>query len=628
MSGLMLSRVSQPNRQRPQRCAVIFFRIILPYPLDFGGVSSSSLKKREDTMNGDRSVPSSSIDPAGGAASIGSEKRKNQSSTSCAGMPPASPDTSVTMGSSSSGSTAPTPPPMQCLHEPNITTNNTQTAQKLSAGLPIPKSVDEYRTLLRRNATFVHLAEDVLSRLLLYAPSRLAHADDDETLSGLSIGSALLNAKSLYALLNLWQLTNDVVLHGPGDGTGMTVGTAQEAAAGFGVASDSNQDAAKAAESSLRRDWGEVSTLDSEISLRSVLAKILPRCVADVTSAADPARLLLGLRAVLSVVECIAPAMEVLSGIPSRPRGAAGFVPLHVQQQRRASAELSKMTTLTRLERIKFTCRLCLLLTNAVNAYRRICDDERVDGQSVMVAAVFRHGGMLHPGERAVPAAEEEERLRRVGYVGRRTGRRTHPGGTPMNHQSASRMAGIGGAGGRGGVKDLANAGAKTRLAALTAGELLHIYRPLYWTASERDHAAHSLHMHQLGGLSHTRSSSERLTMLKSWVVGLAMDVMSHRLTMAATSGGRPTNIPFRGHFDTSSSVHMPPATAKELQRRKMRWMLYLLRCPVWDVLTRPVAGGLADFIGRFVPLLGRPFASYVMDLLIYWQRHHFMLEG
>ena len=579
-------------------------------------------------MDGDHSVPSPSIDPAGGAASIGSRTRKNKSSTSCAGMPPSSPDsdTSVTMGSSSSGSTAPTPPPMQCLHEPSVPLNNAaQTAQKLSGGLPIPKSVDEYRALLRRNATAVHLAEDVLSRLLLYAPSRLAHVDDDETAPSLSIGSALLNAESLYALLNLWQLTNDVVLHGPGDGTGMTVGTAQEASAGFGLARDSNQDDAKVAESSLRRDWGEVSTLDSDVSFRSMLARILPRCVQDVTSAADPAKLLLGLRTILSVVECIAPAMEVLSGIPSRPRGAlAGFVPLHVQQQRRSAAELSKMNTLTRLERIKFGCRLCLLLTNAINAYRRIREDERVDGQSVMCAAVFRHGGMLHPGERAVPAAEEEERLRRVGYVGRRTGRRTHPGGTPINRQSATRSASIS----NGVAMGLTNAGAKTRLAALTAGELLHIYRPLYWTASERDHAAHSLHMHQLGGLSHTRSSSERLTMLKSWVVGLAMDVMSHRLTLAATSGGRPTSITFRGHVDTSSNVHMPPATAEELQRRKMRWMLYLLRCPVWDVLTRPVAGGLADFIGRFVPLLGRPFASYVMDLLIYWQRHHFMLEG
>ena len=527
---------------------------------------------------------------------------------------------------------------MQCsMHEPNVPPNNAaglpQTAQKMSGGLPIPKSIDEYRALLRRNATAVHLAEDVLSRLLLYAPSRLAHVDDDdENASGFSIGSALLNAESLYALLNLWQLTNDVVLHGPGDGTGMTVGTAQEASAGFGLAPDTNQDAAKAAGNSLRRDWGEVSTLDSsDASIRSVLAKVLPRCVTDVTS--DPARLILGLRAVLSVVECVAPAMEVLSGIPSRPRGAAsagaGAPPLlHVQQQRRASAELAKMTTLTRLERIKFACRLCLLLTNAVNAYRRIREDERVDGQSVLCASVFSHGGMLHPGERAVPSELEEERLRRIGYVGRRTGRRTHPGGSPMHQQSASRTAGVVGVGGNGGVMDLTNAGAKTRLAALTAGELLHIYRPLYWTASERDHAAHSLHMHQLGGLKYNRSRNERLAMLKSWVVGLAMDVMSHRLTLAATSNGRPTNIPFRGYVDTSSNVHIPPATAVELQRRKMRWMLYLLRCPVWDVLTRPVAGGLAAFIARFVPLLGRPFASYVMSLLVYWQRHPFMLEG
>ena len=173
---------------------------------------------------------------------------------------------------------------------------------------------------------------------------------------------------------------------------------------------------------------------------------------------------------------------------------------------------------------------------------------------------------------------------------------------------------------------NLSNAGAKTKLAALTAGELLHIYRPLYWTASERNHAAHNSHIHQIGETGNARPSSERLAMLKSWMIGLAMDVMSHRLTLAAT-GSSADNIPFRSQMD-NTNINVPPATAEELKRRKMRWMLYLLRCPLWDVLTRLVAGGLADLVSRFVPLLGRPLATYVMDLLVYWQRHHFIMEG
>ena len=492
--------------------------------------------------------------------------------------------------------------------------------------MQIPKTIDEYRTLLRRNATVVHLAEDVLSRLILYAPSRLAHADDEHT-PGLSLGSALLNAESLYALLNLLQLTNDVVLHGSGDGTGMTIGTADEATAAFSDGANANLCAAGEC---LRRDLGEVSTFDpyaSDLSLRSILTKVLPQCVKD--AASDPTRLILGLRTVLSVVECVAPAMEVLSGIPSRQPGSIAG-PIHVQHQRRAEAEVRKMNTLTRLERIKFYCRLCLLVTNAANAYRRIQDDEEVDGQSVVCASIFSHGGMLHPGERAVPSALEEERLRRVGYVGRRTGRRTYPGGTPSKSPTpAGRRRGatnnISNNTGDGWMT-LSNAGAKAKLAALTAGELLHIYRPLYWTASERNHAAHNLHIHQIGGMRNTRPSSERLAMLNSWMIGLAMDVMSHRLTLAA-SGSSVDNIPFRGHMN-NTHINLPPATAEELKRRKMRWMLYLLRCPVWDVLTRPVAGVLADLVSRFVPLLGRPLATYVMDLLVYWQRHHFMLEG
>ena len=584
-------------------------------------------------MDGERSTVSLEIDPASSPVPIGSAKRENQTGTTCAekqtAAAPASPDTSVTTGSSSTDTNSRSTTPMQCLHQSRQFAQNSaasaqqQTSPKTS-GIQIPKSIDEYRTLLRRNATVVQLAEDVLSRLILYAPSRLAHADDEHT-PGVSLGAALLNAESLYALLNLWQLTNDVVLHGPGDGTGMTIGTADEATAAF-VGGDNKH--TESDNMLLREDLGEVSTFDpyaSDLSPSSVLAKVLPQCVKDAVS--DPTRLILGLRTVLSVVEYVAPAMEVLSGIPSRQAGSIAG-PIHVQRQRRAEAELRKMNTLTRLERIKFYCRLCLLVANATNAYRRIQNDDEVDGQSVVCASIFRHGGMLHPGERAVPSALEEERLRRVGYVGRRTGRRIYPGGTPSKSPMAPRRHNpTNGTTGGDGWVNLSNASATTKLVALAAGELLHIYRPLYWTASERGHAAHSLHMQQMGGLSNTRPSSERVAMLKSWIIGLAMDVLSHRLTLAASGSSSADNIPFRGQTE-NSNINLPPATAEELKRRKLRWMLYLLRCPVWDVLTRPVAGGLADIVSRFVPLLGRPLATYVMDLLVYWQRHHFMLEG
>ena len=403
---------------------------------------------KQDTMDAEPSLNSQMTDPASSPVSVGSAKRKNETSTTCAANEkqtaaahePPSPDTSVTTGSSSTGANSRSTTPMQCWNRPQTLEGNSAGAQQQqpppkSSGMQIPKTIEEYRTLLRRNATAVHLAEDVLSRLILYAPSRLAHSDDEHT-SGLSLGSALLNAESLYALLNLWQLTNDVVLHGSGDGTGMTIGTADEANAAF---SDCVNADSCAAGKCLRRDLGEVSTYDpyaSDLSLSSKLTKVLPQCVKD--AASDPTRLILGLRTILSVVECVAPAMEVLSGIPSRQPGSIAG-PLHVQHQRRAEAELRKMNALTRLERIKFYCRLCLLVTNAANAYRRIQDDEEVDGQSVVCASIFSHGGMLHPGERALPSALEEERLRRVGYVGRRTGRRTYPGGAPLKSPMAPR---------------------------------------------------------------------------------------------------------------------------------------------------------------------------------------------
>jgi len=293
------------------------------------------------------------------------------------------------------------------------------------------------------------------------------------------------------------------------------------------------------------------------------------------------------------------------------------------------------MNTLRRIERIKFYCRLCLLVLNVGSAYQRIRRDDDDDGQSVVVPSVLCHGGMLCPGERGVECIVEEERLRRLSYVGRRTGRRTCPGGTPVVPKS--RMSGGCGGGGGGWT----NVSATTRLAALTAGELLHVYRPLYWTTAERNHAAHDLDAlrHGGGGLAaSTGARSGRMELLKSWIVSLAMDVLSHRLTLAAAGGcgggGGGVDTPsgiigmLKHPNNDVNTARLPPATAEELKRRKMRWMLYLLRCPVWDVMTRPVAGGLADVVGRFVPLLGRPVANYVMDLLVYWQRHHFMLEG
>ena len=61
---------------------------------------------------------------------------------------------------------------------------------------------------------------------------------------------------------------------------------------------------------------------------------------------------------------------------------------------------------------------------------------------------------------------------------------------------------------------------------------------------------------------------------------------------------------------------------SQELRRRQFSWGLYLLREPVFSVITRPI---LIEFSGSFkwIPLFGR-LANYCTQFIIYLQRHHF----
>jgi len=55
-----------------------------------------------------------------------------------------------------------------------------------------------------------------------------------------------------------------------------------------------------------------------------------------------------------------------------------------------------------------------------------------------------------------------------------------------------------------------------------------------------------------------------------------------------------------------------------------MRWMLYLLRSPIWDLLT----GKLLEKAKKFPIPGGRWVVQYIMQWVLYIQNYHFMLES
>jgi len=163
---------------------------------------------------------------------------------------------------------------------------------------------------------------------------------------------------------------------------------------------------------------------------------------------------------------------------------------------------------------------------------------------------------------------------------------------------------------------------AKARARLLLTGEVLHILRPLLFAylrwlmarrrrRSQRPVAVAASVGSDRGRIPGPLSSfpSAAPEWLPLLLPGL-MDAVSHQCTMSA--------------IDRSATLKQ--SYQDELQRRKNLWLLYLLRTPVFEGLTQPVAGAVDRSLGR-VPLVGG-LANYGFQALLYVQRHFTLTSG
>lgn len=247
-----------------------------------------------------------------------------------------------------------------------------------------------------------------------------------------------------------------------------------------------------------------------------------------------------------------------------------GLMPAMLEMSRSGHhGSKSESTIRFYIERIKFLLRISLL----VSYWRKLFSigkSKQVDGNAVVLTGVLRSGGMYYPeGDTCIPSVQEEyAQWRRRHYIGRRTGRQL---GRPVSALDPSTR----------------------RKLLLVLGELLHVFRPLFWAHAEKQHARYR------------QVPSHALWL--SWMSALGMDLASFRCLTKVVSSNE--------------------ITRDEMRRRQMRIFLCLLREPAWEYLSQPIAQRLVSLVDR-MPVFGRLLATYLWDLLTHWKHPFFLEEG
>jgi len=481
--------------------------------------------------------------------------------------------------------------------QPTIPTNNNK--QSL---------VQKYRAFLQQNQLSIDLLENVMERFVFYGYLFKEHDH-----SGIS-------TELYYAIWNSIRWLNDVVLVGCGEGMGVTVGKRDE-----WLCSNNGTSLSK---------WKKGVSLSDSILLR--LNRAVPI-----------------LRTILTATTCIYPAMEAWSRRStihsSRSLLYNGENNSIIRQSRAAQASY-------RLERIKFVARLALLsISWWAQQQRRRNQQDGNDQQRERIPTLLRRGGELDPYEELVHLQDADDEVKIVQYVGRRTGRRsiaarlslTAPS-SPTSSQLSSVLSSSIISNVTILIKRLARLlSSKHRILYVYAvGELLHILRPLYWSRAEtRQYQKQSrLSSMNIPQKQSSLNSSYSFGIWKAYFISLMMDLVSDKLlqlsdgedTTSSNSQSQRRGSLFggRGSIGGRQSSSAPSSSAEqakhdELDWRRSRHNLYLLRSPMYNTVTQPVA----TLLGRVVSMipsfgLGEWAVEYVLDMMSYWNENHFMLES
>ncbi|KAL3805320.1 hypothetical protein HJC23_009027 [Cyclotella cryptica] len=488
-----------------------------------------------------------------------------------------------------------------------------------------PSFLQRYRTFLQKHEPSLDILERIMERFVFY---RYLFKHDHR---GISI-------ELYYAAWNIIRWINDVVLVGWGEGMGMTVGRREE---WLGKT---------ALETSTRTNTWTQSFHGWALSRMHIVVPVL--------------------RSLLTATTCVYPALEAWSRRPVsyRPTIDGTILPHNDSSQqpedwnyatttdpsprtRRLQWKIreSRAADLSyRIEKIRFVSRLALLSIawwtrfRCKSLYNSESDNDHCKERAAALPSLLRRGGELDPSEDLLPLYEADAEAAVAQYVGKRTGRRSIPTSSMASATVSSTNKATKG---RSFLRYLAEqASAKHNVLYFHAvGELLHILRPLYWSRSECIHWKHRASSSNLPHDSKTaRGSSTFSTKIwKAWLVSLVMDVVSDEL-LDITTGCKSRQASSKGIqrrgslFSRSTTRHSPysplpsvqQSEQEELEWRRSRRSLYLLRSPVYSAVTLPVVTILTKLL-TMVPSfgLGRWASEYILDMMGYWNEHRFMLE-
>lgn len=235
------------------------------------------------------------------------------------------------------------------------------------------------------------------------------------------------------------------------------------------------------------------------------------------------------------------------------------------------------------LERVRFACRVLLILPHWWRVYQQQQRQQQDHSTLPLVPpGILQYSGLLPSAPRPT-LAQEKQRLERLVYVGKRTGRNVLQKDNNLaytNHDSSLSQLG--------------------RHLRILVGEWLHTLRPLFWAQCKYRHYCRSS---TTQGDNQSQQNYNRLW--EAWLVSLGMDVAS----LICLAPDNTDN----------------PATAREWKHRRLRLLLYCLRTPCTDRFADPFFDRIHKWMTESSPLpwLGNLLAAYLQDWLFYWRVYH-----